>query len=135
MGPPWRPTSPSLWCLIHVLICVLATLLTISAPGQIQDAGLWLNAFTEGEFWSPALRERNARWWFDANTRYIGAACPLLQSVIWPSMKYFCISKRLIGALKLHTTRIVFFWGLAVGHSNEKLDPLIVKIHPKKRSQ
>jgi hypothetical protein len=87
MGPPLYRTSPSLRCALPGLIVALAGLWTISsAQGQIQDAGLWLGAFSQGEFSAPALRDRDARWWFDANTRFLGESYPLLQSVIRPGI-------------------------------------------------
>jgi len=86
MGPSLNRMSPFLRRALPGLVLALTSLWTVGVQGQIQDAGLWLGAFAQGEFSSPALRDKNARWWFDANTRFLGESYPLLQSVLRPGI-------------------------------------------------
>lgn len=121
--------SPSLRRPLTVLIFALAALLTTSAQGQIQDAGLWLGAFAQGELSSPSLRDKNARWWFDANTRFLGEDYPLLQSVIRPGIGrqlndeqsvwvgYAWIGESIPG-IDFHENRIWEQWGLTRDYSD-----------------
>lgn len=71
-------------------IAALAFALVVTAMppahGQIQDAGVWLGAFAQGDFQSAGPKERNARWWFDANTRFLGDDFELFQTVIRPGV-------------------------------------------------
>lgn len=86
MGPSLNRMSPFLRRALPGLVLALTSLWTVGVQGQIQDAGLWLGAFAQGEFSAPALRDKNARWWFDANTRFLGESYPLLQTVLRPGI-------------------------------------------------
>ena len=86
MGPSLNRMSPFLRRALPGLVLALTSLWTVGVQGQIQDAGLWLGAFAQGEFYAPALRDKNARWWFDANTRFLGESYPLLQTVLRPGI-------------------------------------------------
>lgn len=123
MRPPLYQMSPFLRRTLPGSIFALASLWTISVQGQIQDAGLWLGAFAQGEFSAATLRDRNARWWFDANTRFLGESYPLLQSVIRPGIGrqlsdeqsiwvgYAWIGESIPG-IDFHENRIWEQWGL-----------------------
>ena len=69
-------------------VFVLAALSPLIARGQIQDTGLWLGGFSQGGFQLPALEDTDARWWFDANIRYLGDDFELFQTVIRPGIGY-----------------------------------------------
>ena len=42
------------------------------AHGQIQDAGIWLGAFSQGELSLTGLEHAPTRWWFDGQARFVG---------------------------------------------------------------
>jgi hypothetical protein len=79
-------------CIVRAgLAACVCGLLAVSPPiasGQIQDTGLWLGGFSQGGFQLPALEDTAARWWFDANVRYLGDDFELFQTVIRPGLGY-----------------------------------------------
>ena len=70
-----------------VVVIILATTLCRSAWGQaIQDGGVWLAAFSQGEIQRSFLSRHDGLWWFDAHTRYVGDAFEFLQSIVRPGI-------------------------------------------------
>ena len=79
-------------CLLTIGIlavsCVLAPVLESPAHGQIQDTGLWLGAFSQGQFNFKDLEDARTRWWFDGNARFLGDDFELFQGVVRPGLGY-----------------------------------------------
>jgi hypothetical protein len=68
--------------------CFLSSLLGEAAQGQIQDTGLWLGAFSQGQFNPKGLEDARTRWWFDGNARFLGDEFELFQGVVRPGLGY-----------------------------------------------
>jgi len=79
-------------CLLTIGIlavsCVLAPVLESPAHGQIQDTGLWLGAFSQGQLNFKDLEDARTRWWFDGNARFLGDDFELFQGVVRPGLGY-----------------------------------------------
>jgi len=79
-------------CLLTIGIlavsCVLAPVLESPAHGQIQDTGLWLGAFSQGQLNFKDLEDARTRWWFDGNARFLGDDFELFHGVVRPGLGY-----------------------------------------------
>ena len=117
---------------IAAIAFALAVTALPHAHGQIQDTGVWLGAFAQGEFQSAVHQKRNARWWFDANTRFLGDDFELFQAVIRPGvgrqlneqqsvwLGYAWIGERIPG-LDFHENRIWEQWMLTEDYRDATL--------------
>jgi hypothetical protein len=109
--------------------CVLASIFESPAHGQIQDAGLWLGTFSQGQFNPKGLEDARTRWWFDGNARFLGDDFELFQGVVRPGLGYQLTEEQTawmgyawIGEslpdLTFHENRIWEQWSLARDHGD-----------------
>ncbi len=109
--------------------CVLASIFESPAQGQVQDAGLWLGAFSQGQLSPKGLEDARTRWWFDGNARFLGDDFELFQGVVRPGLGYQLTEEQTawmgyawIGEslpdLTFHENRIWEQWSLARDHGD-----------------
>ena len=109
--------------------CVLTSIFESPAQGQVQDAGLWLGAFSQGQLSPKRLEDARTRWWFDGNARFLGDDFELFQGVVRPGLGYQLTEEQTawmgyawIGEslpdLTFHENRIWEQWSLARDHGD-----------------
>ena len=93
------------------------------AHGQIQDAGIWLGAFSQGELSLTGLEHAPTRWWFDGQARFLGDDFELFQGIVRPGVGYQLTEKQSawlgyawigesLPGLSFHENRIWEQWAL-----------------------